>query len=508
MAPHGRHVVLSLLSSTLLFYSNSFCSMLASVTRPCKGHTDPTNLILTNYPPQDLNNPELSWFLCSKQFNLSQLDSSILPDGLSASRSYEGTDVLCLSPKQKSNRNIVFMEHAVRALANTAGFSRKVVICAPSPVEYFVGFIVFSTKGGLGEGERIVVSGFEREIVTFLQGRVPQARNVNLAVRRIPETSDLGLYVGRNFGTGGGKDCLEFYQAAMKFPLYELTENRFFSVHRGILCYKCCGMVYLHRPTYLHRPVFSPPPVTLPLDLPPSFRNETFDRIIEKLNVEKVCLVCVLYLSLVASAHNEQLSAPPASGKTHFLNSFRLYVNPTRSHQLSITHKRTEPQEIWSPETYFNCTLQQYKELDMALSRTSQDGLDPLWVFIDEAQETYSFEHMWSGFKNAKMLHANVRVMAVGSYGSTRSLFSSPTVALPRENRMHLYGSETSPWPALAFTEKERRAYLKEAGIHYPVELKNHLISFGRGNPAIFIKYLTFVVAKVHLPSPLRLSSY
>ncbi|KAF9058780.1 hypothetical protein BDP27DRAFT_1432289 [Rhodocollybia butyracea] len=190
------------------------------------------------------------------------------------------------------------------------------------------------------------------------------------------------------------------------------------------------------------------------------------------------------------SAHNEQLSAPPASGKTCFLDDFKRYVKPKRYHYLAV--KKTA--EVRDPATYYNCASKEYNELDLALEGLNQKGLDPLWVFLDEAQETYSFSRMWVGFRNAKLSNANVRVMAVGVY--TRSLLFDHNVALPRENRMKLYHSKISSWPHLAFSEGERKAYLKKADIEYPAELETHLIAFGQGHPCIFTKYLTFVVSK------------
>lgn len=164
---------------------------------------------------------------------------------------------------------------------------------------------------------------------------------------------------------------------------------------------------------------------------------------------------------------------PPASGKTCFLDDFKRYVKSKRYHHLPV--KKTA--EVWDAATYHNCTS---KELDLALEGVNQAGLEPLWIFLDEAQETYSFVRMWAGFRSAKIVNANVRVMAVAIYN--RSSLFPHVVALPRESRMYLYHSETSSWPHLSFSEEERKAYLEETGIEYSVELE--LLPLARATPA------------------------
>ncbi|KAF9058781.1 hypothetical protein BDP27DRAFT_1453774 [Rhodocollybia butyracea] len=174
--------------------------MSASVTPPCKGHTDPDNLILTTHPVDTLDTCASSWFLCSKQTDLSTFEDK-LPTGVFATPSCKTTNVLCLSPEKTSNSAVFPMKQAVGTLANTGDFSRKAVVCVPSPTEYFVGFVIFSIKG-----QRVIVSGLECEIVECLKHKVPEASTVDLAVRRIGGSSKLGLYVA-----GHPEYCLRFY---------------------------------------------------------------------------------------------------------------------------------------------------------------------------------------------------------------------------------------------------------------------------------------------------------
>lgn len=221
-------------------------------------------------------------------------------------------------------------------------------------------------------------------------------------------------------------------------------------------------------------------------------REELVQRVVERVLRDRFILVSYDLKTIIIS-DEEQIEAPPCSGKTTLMKHIRDYIRMKYPDDILHFTERwpgmksslgIEPQQVsYSPTTHNDDSSA--NQLDKSTARNDliellQNSLHhTMWILIDEAQLTYGDEHFWSALYNVTTYTPEmspemaVKVIAAGSYGShTGSSAHSPPSDIRQCHRMSLF-QEKDPC-FLAFTEDDAITYMRHV-IQSPSQLDPYI---------------------------------